>query len=133
MLVEKPVVLIVDDISENILIASELLKPFYKVKAATNGDKALAICAAENPPDLVILDMVMPGLSGLEVCNRLQQSEQTKHIPILFMSAMDSEFEREQCLSAGAKDFVPKPIDPKQLIDCVNFYLPSNSSRKESN
>ena len=78
-LFEQPTVLIVDDAKENISILADLLKPEYKIRAAINGEKALEIAFSENPPDLILLDVIMPGIDGYEVCRRLKADPQTRN------------------------------------------------------
>jgi CheY-like chemotaxis protein len=93
------------------------------VKAATSGAKALQICAAEPPPDLVLLDVVMPGLSGYEVCRSLKADERTARIPVIFVTGLEDEGEEARGLSLGAVDFIRKPIDPVVVNERVAAHL----------
>ena len=83
----KPKVLIVDDTPENIQVLMETLKDQYTIVAAINGEKALKMAMAEPKPDLILLDVMMPGMDGYEVCRRLKADEQVSHIPIIFVTA----------------------------------------------
>lgn len=83
---KQQTVLIVDDAKENINVLAELLKADFKVRAAISGEKALEIAFSNNPPDLILLDVMMPQMDGYEVCKRLKASSQTNGIPIIFIT-----------------------------------------------
>lgn len=85
---EKPTILIVDDIPANINILADILSPFYKIKAAINGDIALKIARSAARPDLILLDIMMPGKDGYEICRQLKASPETRTIPVIFVTAM---------------------------------------------
>lgn len=118
----KQTILIVDDAPENIRILSELLKAEYTVRAATNGEKALCIAASDNPPDLILLDIVMPGMDGYEVCRNLKSDSQTKNIPVIFITARESEQDEVKGFEAGAVDYVTKPFNPVVVKARVNTH-----------
>ena len=84
-------ILVVDDVSDNIKIISEILRKDYKVKAATSGEKALQICEIDPQPDLILLDIMMPVMDGMEVCRRLKSNPKTQHITVIFLSALDHD------------------------------------------
>ena len=86
----KPTVLVVDDAADNLEVISGLLKGLYKVKVAANGEKGLQIARSDSPPDLVLLDIMMPEISGYEVCTQLKADPATHHIPIIFLTALSS-------------------------------------------
>ena len=89
---EKPTILVVDDTPENLLLISDLLRKHYKVKVANNGTRALSIAQADPPPDLILLDIMMPDLDGYEVCRLLKSSPVTQGIPVVFLTArMDDD------------------------------------------
>ena len=102
-------ILIVDDEPMNINILMELLQDKYRLLAAKNGEQALARIEA-NHPDLILLDIMMPGMDGFEVCKRLRAKEETKDIPIIFVTAMNDELDETHGLSLGASDYLRKPI-----------------------
>lgn len=94
----------------------------HEVFMATNGEQALALCR-RLPPDLVLLDMLMPGMSGLEVCRQLKRQPETRDIPVIFVSAHSAIGEENACWEAGAVDFVNKPINATTLRNRVNAHL----------
>ena len=84
----KATILVVDDMPDNLTLIAGLLRGLYRVVAANNGEKAIAIASGEHPPDLILLDIMMPGLSGYDVCQRLKAQPATRDIPIIFLTAM---------------------------------------------
>ena len=104
----KPTVLVVDDTPDNLALMSALLKDDYKVKIANNGEKALRI-VTEHPPDLILLDIMMPGMDGYEVCRRLQDDPATRRIPIIFVTAKGDTEDEKKGLDLGAVDYISKP------------------------
>jgi two-component system, cell cycle response regulator len=109
-------VLLVDDIEANRkVLASKLAAEYYQVIEAANGEQALARAVADSP-DIILLDVMMPGMDGYEVCRRLKDDPDTAHIPIVFVSALDERIDRLKGLSLGADDFLTKPVDTAQLI-----------------
>ncbi|HSH04132.1 MAG TPA: response regulator [Anaerolineae bacterium] len=122
---DKQVVLIVDDTADVILIINKLLKGKYKTKVAKNGEKALQIALSDSPPDLILLDVMMPGMDGYEVCQRLQEDEQGRQIPVVFLTGNQSAEERERGLGLGAVDYISKPVEPAVLFACVVRVLES--------
>lgn len=106
----KQTVLVVDDEPLNIKVLSQALSPWYRLKAATNGQDALKIAASDDPPDLILLDVAMPAMSGYEVCTRLKSMHTTRNIPVIFVTARNSD-EDEACgLDLGAVDYITKPF-----------------------
>jgi len=106
------IVLVVDDTPANIDLLCGILRPHYKVKAATNGEKALQIAKTEPLPDIVLLDIMMPGMSGYEVCERLKQDPITTSLPIIFITAKSTAEDEQQGLALGAVDYITKPFNP---------------------
>jgi len=119
---EKPVVLVVDDVPDNLLLAGTLLKDLYKVKVATNGEKALAIVAAE-PPDLILLDVMMPVMDGYETCRRLKRQPELEDIPVIFLTAKGEVEDEEKGFQLGAVDYIVKPLTPSLLLSRVKTHL----------
>ena len=99
--VEKPTVLVVDDTPDNLSLMSGLLKDDYKVKVANNGEKALKIAQSDNPPDLILLDIMMPGMDGYEVCERLKGDPATRDIPVIFLTAKVEVEDEKKGLELG--------------------------------
>jgi phosphoserine phosphatase RsbU/P len=106
----KPKVLIVDDTPENIQVLMETLKDQYTIVAAINGEKALKMAVAEPRPDLILLDIMMPGMDGYEVCRRLKADEQVQHIPIIFVTAKTEVEDETLGFELGAMDYITKPF-----------------------
>lgn len=119
---ERPTVLIVDDTATNLTLLMGLLKGDYRVKVANNGSKAIEL-ATSSPPDLVLLDVMMPGMDGYEVCRILQTDERTKHVPIIFLTAKNSVEDEKQGFDVGAVDFIHKPISPPLVMARVKTHL----------
>lgn len=119
----KPTLLAVDDTADNLALLNDLLSKQYKVKLANSGAKALKIAAAAPPPDLILLDIMMPGMDGYEVCRQLKLQAATRDIPVIFLTACaDAEAERAG-LEAGAVDYVTKPFNPPVLLARVKTHL----------
>jgi two-component system sensor histidine kinase/response regulator len=120
---ERPTILVVDDTPDNLHLLSSLFKDDYRVKIAHNGEKALHICQSDTPPDLVLLDIMMPGMDGFEVAQHLRGHPSSEHIPIIFVTAMTGEDARMKGMELGAVDFVTKPIDPVALTARVKNFM----------
>ena len=116
---DKQTVLVVDDAPENIDLLVGLLKDNFTVKAARNGEVALKIAQSSTPPSLVLLDIVMPGMDGFEVCRELKANEATASIPVIFLSGEIGEAERKRGAELGAIDYLTKPVDPNQLLAAI--------------
>jgi len=108
---KKPTVLIVDDMTTNLLLLSDLLKEQYQIKVAKNGKKALEIVYSSNEIDIILLDIMMPDIDGYEVCKELKNNNQTKNIPIIFVTAKDNDADEEYGLNLGAIDYITKPFN----------------------
>jgi putative two-component system response regulator len=119
----KEKILIVDDTPVNIRVLVEALKNDYKLSIATNGKVALNYAMADQPPDLVLLDIMMPEIDGYEVCKRLKAQEKTRDIPIIFITAMSEERNETQGLELGAVDYIVKPINSKIVQARVRTHL----------
>lgn len=103
-------ILIVDDTPAHIKTLGEELKTDYKVSFATSGEDALEIAASENPPHLILLDIMLPGMDGYEVCRRLKAQTHTRDIPIIFITAMQEEADKGKGLQLGGADYLKKPF-----------------------
>ena len=108
----RQTVLVVDDTPENIDVLSGVLRSDYKVKAALNGEKALKIARSDSPPDIILLDIMMPEIDGYEVCGRLKADPLTAKIPIIFVTAKVEIEDEQKGLELGAVDYITKPISP---------------------
>ena len=116
---DRKVVLVVDDTPANIHVIKGILQDSYKIKAATSGEKALHIVSKAPPPDLILLDVMMPEMDGYEVCRRLRDDPATLDIPVVFVTGHSSDEERAQGLALGAAGFLVKPVDPEVLFSTV--------------
>ncbi len=119
----KPTILVVDDTPENIDLLCEVLDTRYRTKIAVNGEKALKIAFSDNKPDLILLDIMMPGMSGYEVCQALKADDGTRDIPIIFVTAMSEVADEEKGLELGAVDYITKPISPPIVLARVKTQL----------
>ncbi|MGM9486732.1 HD-GYP domain-containing protein [Ideonella sp. YS5] len=119
----RQTVLIVDDTAENLSFLGELLRAEYAVRAASSGARALDLAARSPRPDLILLDIMMPGLSGFDVLQRLKQSPATSDIPVIFATAMDSKDDERKGLVLGAVDYVTKPLHPSVVLARVRTHL----------
>ena len=117
-------VLVVDDRQANLDILKGILAPEYKVKTAVNGPMAIKI-ALSDAPDLILLDIVMPGPNGFEVCKTLKSYRQTRNIPIIFVSASCDPLDEIEGFKVGAADFTRKPINPKIIMARIDRLLRS--------
>ena len=115
-------ILVVDDQPVNIQAVYSLLGNDYIVLAATSGEEALDLVATSHP-DLILMDVVMPGLSGLETCQKLKAIEETSDIPVIFITANESPDEENKCWSSGGIDFISKPVNPTTLKNRVKSHL----------
>ena len=121
---EKATVLVVDDTPENLTLMASLLKDKYKVRVAKSGEAALGMVAPGEPlPDLILLDIMMPGMDGYEVCRRLKSEPVTRDIPIIFLTAMTATEDETKGLDLGAADFITKPVNPPIVLARVATQL----------
>ena len=122
-LLPKQCVLVVDDSPDNIDLLSEILRDEYRIRIATSGEKALKIVYSDEPPDLILLDIMMPGISGLEICRRLKANPDRRRIPVIFVTAMTSPEDERRGLETGAVDYITKPISPPIVKARVRTHL----------
>lgn len=119
----KKEILVIDDTAQNLSIISELLKDIYKVKVATSGKKALSYLETSKAPDLILLDIMMPEMDGYEVIKILKNNEKTKDIPVIFLTAMNSNEDEETGLGMGAADYITKPISASIMLSRIKTQL----------
>ncbi|RLA09570.1 MAG: hypothetical protein DRQ60_00645 [Gammaproteobacteria bacterium] len=130
-LTETPRILAVDDERHHLNIIVELLSSDYKVIAAKSGEKALEIAASETPPDLILLDILMPEMDGYEVCKRLKQNEQTRDIPVIFLTIKSDVADETHGFEMGAVDYIAKPFSPPIVRARIRTHLALNHALVE--
>lgn len=118
-----PTVLVVDDVPENLSLMVGLLKASHRLKVANHGVKALELASQPPVPDLILLDIMMPGMDGYEVCRRLKANPQTQDIPVVFLTAKADVEDETLGLSLGAVDYITKPISPPIVEARVRTHL----------
>lgn len=121
--IHKSTILIVDDMPENLSILGELLREKYHIKVATSGEKALQIVNSGTPPDLILLDVVMSGMDGYEVCRTLKRHDLYKKIPVIFITSKSEDMEEVAGFEAGAVDYIIKPFNPIVVTARVNTHI----------
>lgn len=125
---QKPAVLVVDDTLDNIRLVNEILKEDYRIRVATNGEKALE-AAKHAPPDIILMDVMMPVMNGYEACRRLKEDEALKDIPVLFLMSGSDEADERKGFALGAADYIAKPISPPILTARMKTHLALRRSR----
>ena len=128
---EKKVVLVVDDAPSNIRIVNEILHDSYRVRIATNGAKALELAAGTPGPDLILLDVVMPGMDGYEVCTRLKSDPSTRDIPVIFLTGQTEITDETRGFETGAVDYIHKPFSPAVVAARVQTHLALRETRQQ--
>jgi putative two-component system response regulator len=119
---QHPTVLVVDDEPFNLSLMDELLNKDYTIQKASNGPDALKLAFA-NPPDLILVDVMMPGMDGFEVCRLLKNNATTVHIPVIFITAKNEISDEERGFAMGASDFIHKPISAPIVAARVRTHL----------
>ncbi|MCX7166908.1 MAG: two-component system response regulator [Rhodocyclales bacterium] len=122
-------ILIVDDEPTNLFLLTTLLRPEYLVRAANSGESALRAVASEPRPDLVLLDVMMPGMDGYEVLARLSENPATRGIPVVFVTALAEAADEERGLQLGAADYITKPVKPAVVQARVRLHLQAKQAR----
>ncbi len=125
----QAVLLMVDDEPNNLAILGELLQPQYDVLAAPSGERALHIAASEPHPDLILLDVMMPGMDGYAVLAHLRETPATRNIPVVFLTALSDASDEEKGLELGAADYITKPIHPAIVLARVRTQLEAKRAR----
>ncbi|NRR32411.1 two-component system response regulator [Oxalobacteraceae bacterium] len=119
----KPTILVVDDTPDNIDLMCAVLEDDYRTKIAVNGERALKIANGDNKPDLILLDIMMPGMSGYEVCQQLKANPATRDIPVIFVTAMSEVADEQMGLNLGAVDYITKPISAPIVLARIKTQL----------
>ncbi|MGK5026968.1 response regulator [Janthinobacterium sp. RB2R34] len=119
----KPTILVVDDTPDNIDLLRAVLEDDYRTKIAVNGERALKIAAGSDQPDLILLDIMMPGMSGYDVCRALKADPATVNIPVIFVTAMSEVADEQLGLALGAVDYITKPISAPLVLARIKTQL----------
>ncbi|MBF0158707.1 MAG: two-component system response regulator [Magnetococcales bacterium] len=127
---DKPTILIVDDTPENLSILKGALSDDYAVRLATNGHIALRAVSITPQPDLILLDIMMPGIDGYEICRRLKADPSTQHIPVIFVTAMSKDTDELMGLRTGAIDYITKPFSIPIVQARVKTHILLNNQKR---
>ena len=130
MLEDKASILVVDDTPANLTLMVGLLRDIYHVRASTSGESALKIAYSDNPPDLILLDIMMPDMDGYEVCRRLKADKKSSHIPVIFLTAMSEIEDEEKGLKLGAVDYITKPVSPPIALVRIENHIKMHRQKK---
>ena len=128
---QKKTVLVVDDATANIQVVNSILKDIYKIRIATNGAKALELANATPPPDLILLDVMMPEMDGYEVCTRLKGDSHTRDIPVIFLTGQTEIEDETRGFEVGAVDYIHKPFSPAVVMARVQTHLVLRGIREQ--
>lgn len=131
MSAEKQTLLIVDDTPGNIDLLSHILNDTYKVKAAVNGEQALKLLRKDSKVDMILLDIMMPGMDGYEVCRRIKKEPMIAHIPVIFVTALNAQEDEKKGLELGAVDYITKPINPAITKARIRTHLALHDQNRE--
>jgi two-component system, sensor histidine kinase and response regulator len=124
-------ILVVDDMAANLRLLTRLLSDSgYEVRSAPNGNLALKTMEQGKLPDLILLDIMMPGIDGYEVCRRLKDSERTRHIPVIFISALNDTTDKIKAFQLGGVDYLAKPFEPEEVLARVKTHLTLSQMQK---
>lgn len=127
----QPIILVVDDAKENLTLIGKVLQPYYRVRVASGGLKALDIASTVPRPDLILLDVMMPDMDGYAVLTELKARPVTHDIPVIFVTSLDADEDEERGLSLGAIDYITKPIHSSILLARVSTHLALKHSRDQ--
>ena len=120
---QKNTILLVDDAPANIAVANSILKDIYKIRIATDGARALKLVKLAPSPDLILLDVLMPGMDGYEVCTRLKADPETRDIPVIFLTGQTEIADETRGFDVGAVDYIHKPFSPAVVKARVRTHL----------
>ncbi len=120
---DRQTILVVDDQSQNIEVLRAILHRDYRVKAALNGGQALEIVGSSEPPDIILLDIQMPGMTGYDVCREVKKNLGTRRIPVILVTTLDEEANEALGFEAGGVDYITKPVNPMLVLARIRTHL----------
>lgn len=126
---KRPVILIVDDTPDNLMLMNGLLKNVYRTKLANGGERALQLAVSEPIPDIMLLDVMMPGLNGYEVCRKMKENPRTVGIPVIFLTARAEADDERIGFAVGGADYITKPVNPMVVEARVRTHLQNKAAR----
>ena len=126
---QPPDILVVDDTPDNLTVLRSVLNPRYRVRVANSGARALEVARGAEPPDLILLDIMMPGMNGYAVCKELKADPTTRDIPVIFLTARSSVQDERVGLELGAVDYITKPVSPAIVLARVATHLSHDAVR----
>ena len=121
--VKVPRILVVDDMPDNLFLMNGLFEDRYEVVQAASGQEALRVVMSDNPPDMVLLDIMMPDMDGYEVLRRIRQHTPTANIPVIFLTALATRQDERLGMELGAVDYLTKPVDPELVVQRVEAHV----------
>ncbi len=127
----RQTILVLDDSPESIDVLVSILSPYYKVKATTQGQKALKIATSSHPPDLILMDIVMPDMDGYAVCRQLKADRATCDIPVLFISVLEETLDKVKAFGIGGVDYITKPFQAEEVVARVKTHLSLRNMQKQ--
>jgi putative two-component system response regulator len=125
---DKPTILLVDDTPIDLALMANLLKDAYRLQVTNQGESAIKIAASPKPPDIILLDIMMPDIDGYEVCRRLKADPLTQHIPVIFLTGKTGMEDEQRGFELGAVDYITKPISPPIVLARVATHLALKAS-----
>lgn len=126
---DKKTILVIDDTPSNLILLNNLLCKEYRVKVANSGSKGIKLALAEDAPDLILLDALMPELNGFDVCGVLKNNRKTHAIPIMFLTTLHEPEEVKRGLALGAIDFITKPVSSHELSQKIATHFAKAAKR----
>jgi len=128
---DRKTILVIDDTPSNLILLNNLLCQHYRVKVAKGAIKGLQLALSGDAPELILLDVLMPELDGFEVAEILQMNRKTRHIPIIFLTTLHASGDVERGLSAGAVDFICKPVSSRELTQKIAYHFAKIGQRDD--
>src|SRR5215470_55312 len=129
---DRKLILVVDDTPSNIAVISGVLKEQYRTKIATTAEKAFSLATGVDRPALILLDVMMPGMDGFEICERLKANPETREIPVIFLTAATDDIDEVRGFEVGAADYIHKPISASIVLARVKTQLATQAALAET-